>query len=351
MSLNNDLRSLNKLHSSSYKTSSPSPTLPVWKRYRGTFEPIWDTDSEENEIGDEDTDEDGLDGEGHGSDDEVYGLDDEGHGLDDEGHGIDDEGYGLDDKGHGLDDEGHGLDDEVHGLDDEVYGLDDEGHGLDDEGHGLDDEGHGLDNEGLGLDDKGRSVKSDGLGLEEDEEEAVPEGQQRAVLVMEAAGSGSVSEPERLEIVSTLRHPTLTTWIDLEDGRTCVDVLAYPPPAPPVQTPPSPEWSPGSLFVSLAPSAIPSPISLPMISLTLPSYIASPVATLIATILDHTQRLDVMPPTLFAEIDRDVRELYTRYLWRPVVALEAWAGHVNTRMTDMSRAGYDDHRLVHDMLV
>ncbi|GKD69865.1 hypothetical protein Tco_1323955, partial [Tanacetum coccineum] len=27
---------------------------------------------------------------------------------------------------------------------------------------------------------------------------------------------------------------------------------------------------------------------------------------------DHTQCLDMMPPTLFVDIDRDVRELYTR---------------------------------------
>ncbi|GKB36735.1 hypothetical protein Tco_0881677 [Tanacetum coccineum] len=111
-----------------------------------------------------------------------------------------------------------------------------------------------------------------------------------------------------------------------------------------------------------------------MISLTVPS----PVATLTATIpvdedqfievgaqlelyrsilQDHTQRLDAMPPTLFVEIDRDMMELYTRSgvvrdeifsqryrlksleqeqertvmtfgaLWRPMLALETWAGH------------------------
>ncbi|GKB87828.1 hypothetical protein Tco_0960100 [Tanacetum coccineum] len=98
-------------------------------------------------------------------------------------------------------------------------------------------------------------------------------------------------------------------------------------------------------------------------------------------IYDHAQRLDALPPTLFADIDRDVRELYTRSralkdeifsqryrfrslereqewatmtfgaLWRPMLALEAWAGHVDTRMANMSRARYDDHRLIHDMLV
>ncbi|GJU53718.1 hypothetical protein Tco_1227432, partial [Tanacetum coccineum] len=168
---------------------------------------------------------------------------------------------------------------------DKGHGLNDEGHGLDDKGHSLDDEGQGLDDEGHRLDDEGRSVKSDGLGLE-GEEEALPEGQQRVVL----------------------------------------DTA-------------SPEWSSGLLPTSPAPSAIPSPISSPMRSLTILSPIASLVAT-IATIL----RLDVMPPTLFASIDKDVRELYTRALWKLVLALKAWTRHVGTQMADMSRAGYDDHR-------
>ncbi|GJS57680.1 hypothetical protein Tco_0652464 [Tanacetum coccineum] len=81
-----------------------------------------------------------------------------------------------------------------------------------------------------------------------------------------------------------------------------------------------------------------------MISLTVPSPIALPVATPAATILvdedqfieigeqielyrgilqDPTHRLDAMPPTLFVDIDRDVRELYTRSGVRPVLALEA----------------------------
>ncbi|GKB77817.1 hypothetical protein Tco_0944712, partial [Tanacetum coccineum] len=315
-----------KRYRSSYETSSSSSlALPVRKRYRGTFELILDTNSEEDKIGEEDTDED-------------------------------------------------------------------EGHGLDDEGHGLDDEGHVLDDEGHGLDDEGRSVESDGLGLEVSEEEIVPEGQ----------SSRSVPKPERPERVSILRQPTLTTWIDPEDGIAYINIPAYPPPAPPAQTPPSPEWSSGSLPISPIPSAVPSPISSPMISLIVPSPIASLVATPTATIpvdedqfidigaqlelfrgilQDHTQRLDAMSPTLFAGINREVRQLYTRSevvrdeifskryrfrsleleqernaltfgaLWRPVLALEAWAVHVDTRMADMSRAGYDDHRLVHDMLV
>ncbi|GKB30222.1 hypothetical protein Tco_0869623 [Tanacetum coccineum] len=110
--------------------------------------------------------------------------------------------------------------------------------------------------------------------------------------------SGSVPEPERPERVLALRQPTLTTRIDPEDGRAYIDVHAYPPPAPPVQTPPSPEWSSGLLPVSPTPSIIPSPISSPMIPLTVPSLIASPVTAEAEEFL--------------TEYDRDLGELFTR---------------------------------------
>ncbi|GKE30593.1 hypothetical protein Tco_1445977, partial [Tanacetum coccineum] len=171
-------------------------------------------------------------------------------------------------------------------------------------------------------------------------------------------GSGSVPEPERPERVSALRQPTLTTWIDLEDGIAYIDVPAYPPPA---QTPPSPEWSSGSLPVSPTPSAVSTPISSSMISLTIPSPIASPMTTPTATIpvdedqlieigvqlelygsilQDHTQRLDAMLPTLFRslELEQERTAMTFRALWRLVLALEAWAGHVDTQMADMSWA-------------
>nr|GEV62779.1 hypothetical protein [Tanacetum cinerariifolium] len=268
---------------------------------------------------------------------------------------------------------------------------------------GPDDKSHGMDDESRGLDDEGHNVESDGLGLEE--EEAVPEGQQQAAPVVRTVvsmplglgygvlrcrelalgedhvystfevgqGSGSAPEPERPERVSASRQLTLTTWIDSKDNMVYIDVPAYPLPAPPAQTPPSPEWTSGLLPILPSPSVVPSPVSSPMIPLTVPSSIASPVATLIATILvDEDQ---------FIEINKDVRELYTRSravrvenfsqryrfrsleheqertavmfgaLWRLVLALEACAGRVDTWMTDMSRAGYDDHRLVHNMLL
>ncbi|GJY74320.1 retrovirus-related pol polyprotein from transposon TNT 1-94 [Tanacetum coccineum] len=190
------------------------------------------------------------------------------------------------------------------------------------------------------------------ISFAEEEEEVVPKGQQQAASAMDTTmgeplrlgygamrrrelaveedrvpctfevGQSSTSMPEQqgAERVSAFRHLTLTTWVDSEDGRDYTDIPAYVSLVAPLQTLPSPEWSSGSLPIS--PS---SPVAL------LP--IASPVATLTATITvdedqflevgaqlelhgsilhDHTLRLDVLPPTLFADIDRDVRELYTR---------------------------------------
>ncbi|GJW47549.1 hypothetical protein Tco_0079195 [Tanacetum coccineum] len=115
---------------------------------------------------------------------------------------------------------------------DEDPATGDEGLAAEDEGLGLGVESCGSDDESRGLDDEGHSVESDGLGLRE-EEEAVAEGQQQAVLIVETADSGSAPESERPEWVSASRHPTLTTWTDPEDGMVYIDVPAYPPPAPP----------------------------------------------------------------------------------------------------------------------
>ncbi|GKA26262.1 hypothetical protein Tco_0712371 [Tanacetum coccineum] len=161
---------------------------------------------------------------------------------------------------------------------------------------GLDDEGQGLDDEGQGLDDAGRGLEDEGPGMEEEEEEAAPEGQQQAVLVVDTTASEplglryevarsralesteeiapstyevgqssrSVPEQEGVERISTFRQPTLVTWVDLEDGRVYTNILTYAPPAAPVQTLPSPEWSFGSLPVSPSSLVVPSPIVSPV---------------------------------------------------------------------------------------
>ncbi|GKB11744.1 hypothetical protein Tco_0845667 [Tanacetum coccineum] len=142
-----------------------------------------------------------------------------------------------------AEDEGPTAKDEDPAIGDKDLAVGDEGPSI---GVGS----HGLDDESRGLEDEVHSIESDRLGLRE-EEEAVPESQQRAVPV-----AGTATDPE--------------------DGIVYIDVPAYPPPAPPAQTPPSPEWSSGSLLLSPSHSIVPSPISSPMIPLTVPSPKATP---------------------------------------------------------------------------
>ncbi|GKC46651.1 hypothetical protein Tco_1064373 [Tanacetum coccineum] len=325
---------------SSYK-NSPSPTLPVRKRYRGTSELILGTDSEGDELEDEEVEDN-------------YGS----HGRDDEGRGIDDEGHRLESDGLGLEEE----EEAVPGGQQQAAPV----------------VGTTVSTPlGLGY----RALRRRELALEEDEVYSTFEVGQ---------GSGSAPESERSERVSAFRQPTLTTWTDSKDGMIYIDIPDYPPPAPPVQTPPLPDWTPGSLPVSPSLLDVPSLVSSPMVPLT----VSSPVTTSTATIpidedqfieigaqlelyrgilQDHTQRLDAMLPTLFVKIDRDVRELYTRSgfvrdeifsqrywfrslkykqervavtfraIWRLMLALEAWAGQTNAQRVALWHAISDVH--------
>ncbi|GKB24337.1 reverse transcriptase domain-containing protein, chloroplastic [Tanacetum coccineum] len=212
---------VHKRFRSSYK-SSPSvspPDLSLRKRYRGTSELVEDSeedDDEEDEEIDESMDSDSLSKD----------TEDEGPTAKDEDPAARDEGLTARVEGPEIDDESYGLDDESH----------------------------------------------------EEEEEVVPGGQQQTAPIVGTAvsGSGSAPESERPERVSAFRQPTLITWTDPEDGMVYIDVPIYPPPAPPVQTPTSPEWTSGLLPISLSPSVIPSPISSPMTPLTIPSPVATP---------------------------------------------------------------------------
>ncbi|GKC29865.1 hypothetical protein Tco_1037159 [Tanacetum coccineum] len=176
----------------------------------------------------------------------------------------------------------------------ESSNFDSESEDAEDEGLTAEDRGPAAGDEGLAARDEGPVMRVKSLGLGGDE--AIHEGQQRAAPVMETVigqGFRSVPEPERLERVSALRQPTLTTWIDPED----------------------------------APSIIPSPISSPTIPLTVPSPIASPATVKTEGFLtelgaqvkmqgelihDHTVRLGEPSPTLFERYDRDIGELFTR---------------------------------------
>ncbi|GKC15629.1 hypothetical protein Tco_1012411 [Tanacetum coccineum] len=261
-----------------------------------------------------------------------------------------------------AEDEGTTIEDEDPAVRDEGLAVGDKGPGMGVESCGSDDESHGLD-------DEGHSIESNGLGLEE-EEEAEPEGQQREVLVVGAAMSAPLGVG-----YGALRRRELALEED-QDGIVYIDVPAYPPPAPPAQTPPSPEWSSSLLSIYPAPFVVPSSISSPMIPLIVPSLVASPATDGIGGFLtelgaqvemqrglirDHTVRLEELSPALFERYDRDTGELFTRSmavrdeifsqryrfrsieheqervavtfeaLWRPVLALELWAGQTDAQ--------------------
>ncbi|GJY53297.1 hypothetical protein Tco_0444961 [Tanacetum coccineum] len=151
--------------------------------------------------------------------------------------------------------------------------------------------------EGLAAGDEGPSMVVKSLSLGEDE--AVPGGQQRAAPVAETV----VGEPLGLGYGALRRREIALGEGQMpstfEDGIVYINVPAYQPPAPPAHTPPSPEWSSGSLPISPAPSIVPSPISSPMIPLTVPSLVASPA----------TAETEGFLTELY---DRDIGELFTR---------------------------------------
>ncbi|GJT36218.1 hypothetical protein Tco_0926637, partial [Tanacetum coccineum] len=118
--------------------------------------------------------------------------------------------------------------------------VEDEGPTAEDEGPTAEDEDPAAGDEGLAVGDEGPGIGVEslslGLGYEALRRQEIALGEGRMPSVFE---------------------------IDPEDGIAYIDVLAYPPRAPPAQTPPSPEWSSGSLPISPTPSIVPSPISSP----------------------------------------------------------------------------------------
>nr|GFC26259.1 hypothetical protein [Tanacetum cinerariifolium] len=118
--------SFRKRFRSSYD-SSPSPTLLVRKRYKGTSELILGADSEEiDESSDFDSESENAEDEGPTAKDGDPTAGDEGLAIRVEGPGVDDESYGLDDESHGVDDESCGLDDVGRGLESDRLGLGEE---------------------------------------------------------------------------------------------------------------------------------------------------------------------------------------------------------------------------------
>nr|GEY72892.1 hypothetical protein [Tanacetum cinerariifolium] len=188
---------------------------------------------------------------------------------------------------------------------DEDPAAGDEGLAAGVEGPDMNDDRHGMDDASRGLDDKGHSVESDGLGLKD--EEAVPGGQQQEALVVGIA----IRAPLGLGY-EALRHRELA--LEEDHVYNTFDV--------------------GQGSGSTPESKRPERVS------------ASRQPTL-TTWIDLKDEISIK--SLKHEQERT--SMTFRALWRPVLALKERAGRVDTRMTDMAWAGYDDHRLVHDMLL
>nr|GEU72590.1 hypothetical protein [Tanacetum cinerariifolium] len=227
--------------------------------------------------------------------------------------------------------------------------------------------------------DQRRGSEDENPGSEKEDEEVAPKGQQR------------------VDETSAPRIPVSTAWINPKDSTVYLDIKIDPRSCAPVQTPASPECLfgslPGSPSSLVVPTLVASPATTPVASLT--TTLVTTIAAdedeflevgaqieLYGSILyDNMQRLNALPPALFEGYDMNLIELYTRSreardeifsqryrlrsleqeqeratvtfgaIWRPVLALKSWAGYVDSQRTEMWRARYDDHRLIHDLLV
>ncbi|GJW62994.1 hypothetical protein Tco_0114878, partial [Tanacetum coccineum] len=209
------------------------------KCYQGTSELAKDSEEDDEEEEDKEIEE-SLDFDSMSED-----AEDEGPTAEDEDPAAGDEGLAAGVKSLGMDDESHGLDDETRGLDDEGHSVESDRPGLEEEDVIPGGQHHAAPVVGRAVSAPLTVVSAPlGLGYKalrcHDRELALEEDHVYSTFKV-GQGSRSALEFERPERVSACRQPTLTTWTDPEDGMVYIDVLAYPPPAPPVQTPPSPE--------------------------------------------------------------------------------------------------------------
>nr|GEU39582.1 ribonuclease H-like domain-containing protein [Tanacetum cinerariifolium] len=205
-----------------------------------------------------------------------------------------------------------------------------ESHGSEDEGPGSDDEGPGLDDEGLDSEDEGPGLSYGGLRHRELE---LGEGSVPSTFKITHI-SRSMLGQQRVEETPTPRLRVHTIW-----------------------TPPSPGWSFGSLPASPSSLSITTPVA---------SLVTTPAATIAvgedeflevgvqlelheSIFLDHTQCLDALPPALFKGYYRDLMELYTSAIWRPILALEACLGQTDAQRAALWHAIYDTQRENHDL--
>ncbi|GJZ66801.1 hypothetical protein Tco_0630041, partial [Tanacetum coccineum] len=208
----------------------------------------------------------------------------------------------------------------------------------------------------LDSNDEGPNAGDGGHDSNREEEEVVSKGQQQAASVMHTAegqGSRSIPDPEGASKVSAFRQPTLTTWIDPEDGRDYIDIPVYAPPTEPIQTPPSPEWSSGSLPISLENSSVLTPAASPAIStlVTSPAMMEAEsfMVELGAQVEELFTRSGAVRDEIFSQRyrfrslkwEQERTAVTFGAIWRPMLALELWVGRTDDKRAAMWRAIYD----------
>ncbi|GKD72176.1 hypothetical protein Tco_1330458 [Tanacetum coccineum] len=151
--------------------------------------------------------------------------------------------------------------------------------------------------------DEGPSLDREKAASKDQQQQAVPVGDTAA---NEPLGQSSRSVPDQ-QIAYETPTPRLlvrTTWVDPKDDTVYIDIEfdALPVRAP-VQTPASPEWSFGSLPVSLASLIILTPVASPVPATAVGEgdflEIEAQLELHGSILHDHTECLDALPPTLF----------------------------------------------------
>ncbi|GJZ99207.1 hypothetical protein Tco_0671758 [Tanacetum coccineum] len=210
----------------------------------------------------------------------------------------------------------------------------------------VDDEGPTAEDEDLAVGDEGRGPRRGGGGCKKKQP---PGGQHQAALVVRTAVSAPLGlgygALRRRELALEEDQPTLTTWTDPEDGMVYIDVPAYPPPTPPVQTPASPEWTTSLLPICPSPSVVPSPISSPMISLILGSSGRDTRGLNrdhYGAVILEGEELSLLCFERSLEYEQERVAVTFGAIWRPVLALNTHGLHVGSELTILELAEVGD---------
>ncbi|GJW27046.1 hypothetical protein Tco_0040857 [Tanacetum coccineum] len=209
----------------------------------------------------------------------------------------------------------------------------------------------------LDTETEGDELKAEGTGSESEESKDEGPGSKSK----EAASKGqqqSVPEQQRVDETPTPRLPTRPIWVDPEDDTVYIDIeFDAPPVHAPFQTPTLLDWSSGSLLVSPASLTVSSPVA---------SLVTTPAATITVDEDEFLEGYGRDFTRLFARSEAVCNEIHSQCfrlgslergqehatisfgaLWRPVLALEAWAGETDAQRAALWQARYEDQRDIH----